>query len=53
MSSEQKDKLGQAFLSLISDFDHSLKLEETTIMDEKSIDQKFLEHAYIQRQFVE
>ena len=53
MSKDQKDKLDQAFISLISEFDHSLKLEETTIMDEKVIDQKFIEHANVQRQFVE
>ena len=53
MSNQTKEEnLDQAFLSLISDFDHSLKLEETMI-DENTINNKFLEHAGVQRKYVD
>ena len=46
-----QEDFDQAFISLLSDFDQSLKLEET--MDEKQINEKIKEHAGIHKAFLE
>ncbi|RNA15931.1 hypothetical protein BpHYR1_040136 [Brachionus plicatilis] len=48
MSGSTNQDLDKAFLSIISDFENTLRLDDTT-MDEAAVDRKILDHAEVQK----
>ncbi|RNA24159.1 hypothetical protein BpHYR1_009361 [Brachionus plicatilis] len=52
MSGSTNQDLDKAFLSIISDFENTLRLDDTT-MDEEAVDRKILDHAEVQKKFLE
>ncbi|RNA32598.1 hypothetical protein BpHYR1_038726 [Brachionus plicatilis] len=52
MSGSTNQDLDKAFLSIISDFENTLRLDDTT-MDEAAVDRKILDHAEVQKKFLE